>query len=243
MNIRLRCLLLDDELTGLAYLRMLCEQIPELEIVKAFNNPEVLIRELPQLEFDLCIMDIEMPQLSGVEIVPLLGGKPVIFVTAHKEYAADAFDLDVVDFVQKPIHSGRLHKAVDKVMTRNSLPAVHKGIKLLELYTDKGLSHIDTNQILYLRASSVDSRDKEMYMKNGMRLLLKNISYQKLEGLLSKEYFCRINKREIINIEIVEHITGTQIVSNIETDKDEPLVFSLTDIYRNSFYERIRINF
>lgn len=240
MNIKLRCLLLDDELPGLAYLRILCEQIPELEIVKAFNSPEIMIRELPRLEFDLCIMDIEMPQRNGIEIVPLLNGKPVIFVTAHKQYAADAFDLDAVDFVQKPIHLERLHKAVNKVIMRSTASA-NKQTNLITLYTDKGLSRFDAHQVLYFRTSSVDSRDKEMYMKNGMRLLLKNISYQKLEDLLPKEYFCRINKQEIIHTGIVEYITGNRIVSNIKTDKNESVLFTLTDIYRNNFYERIKL--
>lgn len=240
MNTKLKCLLLDDELPGLAYLRMLCEQIPELEVVKAFNNPEMLISELPQLQFDLCILDIEMPQLNGIELVPLLGGKPVIFVTAYKQYAADAFDLDAVDFVQKPIHLDRLNKAVNKVIRRISSKPV-KQTNLLELYTDKGSSYIDPAQVLYLRTSPVDSRDKEMYMKNGIRLLLKNISYQKLEYLLPKEYFCRINKQEIIHTGIVEHITGSQIISNIKNEKNEPVTFALTDIYRTHFYERIKL--
>ena len=57
MNTKLKCLLLDDELPGLTYLKMLCEQIPELEIVKTFNNPEKLLAEISNIEFDLCITD------------------------------------------------------------------------------------------------------------------------------------------------------------------------------------------
>ena len=82
---------------------MLCEQLPELEVVKAFNNPEVFLSELPNLDFDLCILDIEMPQMNGMQVANLLNGKAVIFTTAYKEYAAEAFDLDAVDYVSKPI--------------------------------------------------------------------------------------------------------------------------------------------
>ena len=91
----------------------MCEQIPDLEVVRAFNNPQVLLTEIENLDFDFCILDIEMPQLNGLQVAKLLKGKPVIFTTAYKEYAADAFDMDAVDYVQKPVKIERLHQAID----------------------------------------------------------------------------------------------------------------------------------
>ena len=90
MDKKLKCLLLDDELPGLAYLKMLCEQIPKLEVVKAFNNPQLFLEELSSLEFDLCILEVEMPGMNGLQVANLLKGKPVIFATAYKDYAAEA---------------------------------------------------------------------------------------------------------------------------------------------------------
>jgi two-component SAPR family response regulator len=107
---------LDDELPGLTYLRRLCEQIPELEVVKAFDNPLKLIESLKDLEFDLCILDIEMPYKNGLEVAIALQHKPVIFTTAYKEYAADAFDLNAVDYIRKPIDKTRLESAVKKAL-------------------------------------------------------------------------------------------------------------------------------
>ena len=97
MNTKLKCLLLDDELPGLSYLKLLCEQIPQLEVVRAFNDPEIFMKEFPGLEFDLCILDIEMPGTNGIQLAALLKNKPVIFTTAYKDYASDAFDLDAID--------------------------------------------------------------------------------------------------------------------------------------------------
>ena len=60
---------MDDELPGLAYLKMLCDQLEEVEVVKAFNSPIMhLLKELPNLEFDLCILDIEMPEMNGLQL-------------------------------------------------------------------------------------------------------------------------------------------------------------------------------
>ena len=73
---------------------MWCEQIPELKIVKAFNNLKKLLTEFPELDFDLCISDIEMPGIEGLTLASLLQNKMVIFTTAYKDYAAEAFDFN-----------------------------------------------------------------------------------------------------------------------------------------------------
>ena len=136
MNTKLKCLLLDDELPGLTYLKMLCEQIPELEIVKAFNNPETLLAELPELDFDLCISDIEMPGIDGLTLASLLQNKLVIFTTAYKDYAAEAFDVNAVDYITKPVTKERLQIAVAKALERFNTVAPAK--KFIHLNTDKG---------------------------------------------------------------------------------------------------------
>jgi len=101
LNSKLKCLLLDDELPGLSYLKLLCEQIPELEVIRSFNDSGVFQDEFPKLDFDLCIMDIEMPGTNGIQLASLMKDKLVIFTTAYKDYATNAFDLDAIDYVVK----------------------------------------------------------------------------------------------------------------------------------------------
>ncbi|HZI26108.1 MAG TPA: response regulator [Chryseolinea sp.] len=72
MTTRLKCVLLDDELPGLAYLKILCEQIPEVEVVKAFNDPQKFLSTADNLDFDACILDIEMPKVNGLQVARLL---------------------------------------------------------------------------------------------------------------------------------------------------------------------------
>lgn len=165
MNTKLKCLLLDDELPGLSYLKLLCEQMPELEVVRAFNDPGVFLQELTSLEFDLCILDIEMPGFNGIELAAMLKNKPVIFTTAYKEYATDAFDLDAIDYVVKPVKPERLQQAVNKAIQRIH-PEIRKK-KYLRLNTDKGVALIDPAQIVYIRTSEIDPRDKILHSANG----------------------------------------------------------------------------
>ena len=158
MNTKLRCLLLDDELPGLTYLKMLCEQLPELEVVKAFNSPDIFLKEVPNLDFDLCILDIEMPAMNGLHVANLLQGKPVIFVTAYKEFAAEAFDLDAIDYVRKPVKKERLQQAIQKASSRISKSSSVKNF--IQLNTDKGKALLFFDQVGYIKTSDSDSRDK-----------------------------------------------------------------------------------
>jgi DNA-binding LytR/AlgR family response regulator len=232
-------LLLDDELPGLTYLKMLCEQIPELEVVKAFNRPDVFLAELVDLNFDLCILDIEMPQVNGIQLAELLKGKLIIFTTAHKEYAAEAFDLDAVDFVRKPIELERLQKAVRKA--NKQLNDTKHSKKFIHLNTDKGKSLIVFDQLCYIKSSGIDSRDKDVLLKDGSRICLKNISFEKLQTILPSNRFCRINKQEIIALDIVQHFSFDQITSSVLAEQNKPQTFYLSEVYRNAFLEKVKI--
>jgi len=155
LNTKLRCLLLDDELPGLSYLKLLCEKINGIEVVRAFNDPEIFLKEFPGLEFDLCILDIEMPGINGIEVAKQIKGKPVIFTTVYKAYAAEAFDIDAIDYVVKPMELERLKKAVNKVIQRNV--SEKNLIKHLRINTDKGIAWIDADHLAYIRTSEIDS--------------------------------------------------------------------------------------
>ncbi len=238
MNTKLRCLLLDDELPGLSYLKLLCEQIDGIEVVKAFNDSEKFLNELPGLEFDLCILDIEMPGTNGIAIAKLIQGKPVIFTTAYKTFAAEAFDIDAIDYIVKPIELERLQKAVNKVIQRNDsgiAPA-----KQIKINSDKGIALIDSAKLAYIRTSEIDSRDKAAHLVDGTTIRLKNISFEKLSSLLPNESFCRINKKEIISLSSVHYYSQDQITTNIYSNSNKPLVLHLGEAYRQSFMLKMK---
>lgn len=214
---------------------MLCEQIPQLEIVKVFNHPEKLLSEASNLDFDLCILDIEMPDLNGIAVANLLQDKYIIFTTAYKEFAVDAFDLDAVDYITKPIKKERLEKAIAKVLERIEK---REKKKFIRINTDKGKSVLFFDNLLYIKTSDADSRDKIAYLKDDSILTLKNISYEKLQNQLPKSMFCRINKAEIIAIEIVKFFTHDEITTNITLPNGKPMILSLGLSFREDFLSR-----
>ncbi len=218
---------------------MLCEQIPELEIVKSFDNPEKLLAEMDQLDFDLCILDIEMPGIDGLSVANLLKDKMVIFTTAYKEYATDAFDIDAVDYITKPVKKERLQKAIAKAIERmDKKPAIKK---FIQVNTDKGKALLFFDQILMMRISSTESRDKQVLLENGDTIVLKNITYDKLLKQLPQSDFCRVNKKEVIAMTAVKFFAHDEITTNILDKSGKAIALVLSDIYRSDFLMKVKV--
>lgn len=237
MTTKLRCILLDDELHGLTYLKMLCEQMPELEIVKVFNSPEKLFEKTSSIDFDLCITDIEMPGMDGLTLASRLQNKLVIFTTAYKEYASEAFNIDAVDYVTKPVTKERLHKAVLKALERHKNTI--QSASFLTLNTDKGKGIVYINQLVHIKSAEQDSRDKEALLTDGAILILKNINFETLLQQIPETNFCRVNKKEIIAIHKVKHYTHNEITLN-QTDKNGNFIsVLLSETYRSAFMKLV----
>lgn len=241
MNIKLKCLLLDDELPGLTYLKMLCEQIPGLEVVRAFDNPGIFLNEISRLDFDFCILDIEMPEINGLQIANLLKGKSVIFATAYKEYAAEAYDINAVDYIGKPIKLERLRQAVQKVAHHIGNSRQNPSKPFVQLNTDKGKTILFLDKIAYIKTSETDSRDKIARMSNGEEFVLKNISFRKLSEILPVLDFCRINKKEMVSIQAIQFFSYDEITTNMILPSGKNIKLILSEIYRNEFLQKVKI--
>jgi len=239
LNTKLKCLLLDDELPGLMYLKMLCEQIPEVEIVKTFNNPEKLLAEIPQIDFDLLISDIEMPGMDGLHLAGMLEGKMVIFCTAYKDYAADAFNIDAIDYITKPVKPERLQKAISKALERFDKPDTSK--KFMQLNTDKGKTLLYFNQIQYIKTAESDSRDKTVLLADGSFLNLKNIKFDTLLKELPESDFCRVNKKEIVAVRSVKFFSHNEIVLHHLEKNDKNSTLILSETYRSDFLKKVKL--
>ncbi len=217
-------------------MKMLCGQISEIEVIKAYDSPESFIEESEKLNFDFCILDIEMPRISGLEVANLFKNKPIIFTTAYKEYAADAFDLNAVDYLIKPIKLERLKIAVDKVIDRLKHSKENK--VLISLNTEKGKTSILSENILYITASEIDSRDKIALLSNGSRIFIKNMSFEKLMQVLPVNEFCRVNRKEIVALSRITAYTNEKILTNIVSDAGILLAFHIGNGFRQNLFNK-----
>lgn len=238
MNKRYQCILIDDELLALAYLRNLCEELPNIEVIKAFDKPEHLIKELPDLTFDFFISDIVMPGMSGLELASRINGKPVIFTTAHNEFAADAFDIDAIDYLRKPVQKQRLEKAIEKVV--QYLETSDSKHAPLIVNTDKGKMLLQPAEIVSISSETLDRRDKLLNLQSGERRVIKNTSFDELLALLPEHLFCRISKSEVLSMRLVTGYSGDTIHTSITDASGRKRTFVLSESYRKVFIERLR---
>lgn len=230
-----RCVLIDDELPGLTYLRRLCEQIEYVEVVKAYNDPTKFLKEINDLDFDVCILDIEMPGINGLEVAKHLQGKLVIFSTAYKQYAAEAFDLEAIDYIRKPIKQDRLEKALQK--TKLYLEKQEAPEEFIHINSNKGKTFLHFNELLYITVADTDKRDKRAILRNDTEIILKNISFDDLMKLLPKRTFIRVNRQTILAKHVIATYTSETINTNILDAEGKRLQFALNEHYRKTFFE------
>lgn len=231
----IKCVILDDELLAISYLKLLCEQIEGIEVVKAFNNPKIFLQEIDDIDCDLCILDIEMQGMNGLQVAGLLKHKKIIFTTAYKEYAAEAFDLDVVDYVRKPIKKERLQQAFEKVQ---KLTEQQTDQSFFEWNTNLGKSRILTADIVYIKTSEIDSRDKDVILKNNSDIILKNLSFKNLAELLPQKNFVQINKKEMVNTKYIQVFSASEIILDRSTTDGSPVKLVVSDVFRSQIEEK-----
>lgn len=230
---------MDDELLGLSFLKLICEQISDIEVVKAFNNPSIFIAEFENYEFDFCILDIEMPEINGLEVAKHLPEKPIIFTTAYSEFAADAYDLNAIDYVRKPVKIERLQQAISKIQQLQLTKKTKR--QSFQINTNKGKSIVFFDQLFSISTSEIDSRDKDARLTDGSSLVLKNISFEKLKQLLPLTDFVQINKKEMIATNSILSFTYDQILVKVPFDNDSQKKYVLSEVFRTDFILKVKI--
>ncbi|KFF13076.1 histidine kinase [Chryseobacterium soli] len=231
----IKCVILDDELLAISYLKLLCEQIENVEVVKAFNDPKVFLNEIGTIDCNVCILDIEMPGMNGLQVAELISNsKKIIFTTAYKEYAAEAFDLNVVDYVRKPIKKERLIQAFEKAQ---ELVASSQKKGFIEWNTNIGKTVIFTEQIAYIKTSEIDSRDKEIILYDGTAIVLKNLSLKNLLEMLPPKDFAQVNKKEIVALSSIKVFSTNEIITTIASGSENFLKLQIGEAYKNSLME------
>jgi DNA-binding LytR/AlgR family response regulator len=231
----IKCVILDDELLAISYLKLLCEQIDNVEVVKAFNDPKIFLREIENIDCNVCILDIEMPGMNGLQVAELISGsKKIIFTTAYKEYAAEAFDLNVVDYVRKPIKKERLTQAFEKAAELLQTPQKKD---IIEWNTNIGKTIIFTDQIAYIKTSEIDSRDKDIILNDGTNIVLKNLNFKNLLEMLPSKDFAQVNKKEIIALSSIKVFSTNEIITTISTENENFLKLHIGESYKNSLME------
>ncbi len=201
------CLIIDDEPLAIKVIQEHLENFSDqIECIGTFTKPIEAMPLLNKGGIDLLFLDINMPSISGIEFLKAIPHHPyVIFTTAYREYAVDAFDLNALDYLVKPISTGRFLKAINKFLSLKQTNRT-KPKEIIHIKADKKHYNIPTETILYIEG--VDNYIKIKTTTNSL------ICYDSLSGMekeLSSEIFLRIHRSFIININQIDHYTSSYI--------------------------------
>lgn len=209
----MKCLIIDDEPLARTLMESYVKRMEKLTLVKSCSNALEAFPILQQKQIDLVFLDIQMPQLTGIDLLKSLKDKPkVILTTAYREYAAEAYDLDVIDYLLKPLTFDRFLRAVGKIYQSGPLITDDNPvIKSFEeayifLREDREMVKVFLKDILY-----IESLRDYVKVKTATNQI---ISYQKisfLEQKLPEKEFVRIHRSFIVSIDKISSFTFSSV--------------------------------
>lgn len=205
----MKCLIVDDEPIAREILKTYCSYFPDLQLAGSCSNALEARQILETETVDILFLDINMPVLDGISFLKTLRSKPgVILTTAYKEYAADAFDLEVTDYLVKPFSLERFIQALDKVReTRQKVsPAAPEEEPVVYLKSEGKIFSVRFKDILYAEANG-----NYTLIFTEAHPLKSPITFTAFEALLPATGFEKIHRSFIINKSKITHIEGNRV--------------------------------
>ncbi|MBN2480496.1 MAG: response regulator transcription factor [Bacteroidales bacterium] len=215
---KLNCAVIDDEYLARQYIIDYIKKLPFLNLVGDYNSPLLVIEEIKHNKIDILFLDIQMPDITGLDFLRSLNPQPyIIFTTAYKEYALDGYEHNVVDYLLKPFSFDRFLKAVNKVIDKiqqetkqpagdnnhdiNEKPRIEDTYMIIR--ADRKLYKINYDDLIYMEGQKayVTFHTKE-------RKITALITLRELEDTLPEDLFVRIHKSFIVSVKHIDSLEG-----------------------------------
>lgn len=238
---KINCIAVDDEPLALEIIKDYCAKVPFLKLVQTFDNAIDTMEYLRNNRVDLILLDIQMEDLTGIQLLNALNVKPfVIMTTAYDNYALQGFDLDVTDYLLKPISFERFFKGINKVYDRmqneanipEGNPVVTYPFEIAEkdyffVKTDTHIEKVTTSEVLYIEGMGdywriVTPKKRIMTLMNASGI----------EDVLPEHKFCRVHRSYFVAIGKIESIERKHIKI---ADQRIPI----GDTYQKNFFDII----
>ncbi len=212
------CITVDDEPLALDVIEDYIQTIPFLKLVKSFDNALQAVDFLQREKIDLIFLDIQMEELTGIQMLNILKPKPeVIFTTAYDKFALQGYELDVTDYLLKPISFERFVKAVDKVheklcrqanskYTPEEVSIFNPKIDYFFIKSGFKLHKVSYDEILY-----IEGQGDYLKIVTPKARIMTLQTFKGIEEILPSNHFIRVHKSYIVTVDKIESIEGNMI--------------------------------
>lgn len=228
----IKCIAIDDEPVALDILINYCGRVPFLELRNTYRNALDAIQYLQNNKVDLIFLDINMPEISGIDFIRTIEtNAKIIFTTAYPEFAVESYDLNALDYLLKPITFERFLKAVNKINSSQQKvesPKLNQQSNSIMLKSGSKSFKIDTKDILFIEGSGnyLTFHTKE---KNVMALMSMNEALE----LLPVDEFARIHKSYIVALDCIKVVENHQV-------QIAEIIIPVGKYYKESFFRKIK---
>lgn len=235
----IRCLAIDDEPLALQQLTAYIKKIPFLELVDSCQSAHDALTVMNQEVVDAIFVDINMPDLNGMDFVKSLPVPPlVVFTTAYSEYAVEGFKVDAVDYLLKPFGLTDFQRAANKVKARydqqNTAIIAQDEEDTLFLKTDYKVIRIDVKDIRYVQSMS---EYLKIFLEGRAKPVIVLLSMKKMEERLPENQFMRIHRGYIINLKKIQEVNKNRVIM------DEETYLPIGDNYKEAFNSYLESKF
>lgn len=235
----IRCLIVDDKPLAIDVLKHHLAKVPFLELIDSTTNPLEALNKVIDGGIDLVFLDIQMPELSGLQFMKIVKDKcQVILTTAYSEYALEGFEHNAIDYLLKPVSFERFYKAVEKAQfvlkalhqTTQPLPTIatsEKEIDHIFVKTEYKLVRVNTADILY-----VEGMQNYVTICTATEKIISLQTMKKTEEQLPSSQFLRVHKSFIVALSKINSIERNRIYIGDQA-------IALGDVYKDAFYKAI----
>ena len=225
---KIKCIIIDDEPLAVSLLENYVEKIPFLELVFSSENPIEVLEFIQKNEADLVFLDIQMPELTGINFMKIVGDKmKYILTTAYSEYALDGYEHNVVDYLLKPISFDRFNKSIQKVLERFPLDET-KDVNHFFVKSSGQQHRVNFDDILY-----VESIKDYVNIKTEAQEYIVLDTLKSLENQLPGN-FIRVHKSFILNLNEIKSLSSKKIILNSGNE------IPIGDMYKSNLLEKLK---
>lgn len=233
----IRCLIVDDKPLAIDVLKHHLSKVPFLELVYSTTDPLEALNKVIEGGIDLIFLDIQMPELSGLQFMKIVGAKcQVILTTAYTEYALEGFENNAIDYLLKPVSFERFYKAAEKAQfvlnalaEKNTIQQAtnEKETDHIFVKTEYKLVRVNTADIIY-----VEGMQNYINIYTATEKIISLQTMKKTEEQLPSPQFLRVHKSFIVALNKISSIERNRIYIGDQ-------VIALGDVYRDAFYKAI----